>query len=247
MLELLMLLIGCFCLFGSFLMEGGSLSSIFLFTAALIVFGGTFAAIGMSYTINDFKQLPKSVYKVFVHEHFDYYEIIDYYKHISIKVRTEGYLFLEEEIKNNTLLNKIDLIGLQLKLDNVDVTISREILQNYIQMEEDTMETQANIFDAAGGYSPAMGMIGTVLGLINVLGNITDTASLGSKIAVAFITTFYGVAAANLIFLPMGNKLRIENEKILKQYYLSMEGILCLIDNSSANVLEDRLKSIIGG
>lgn len=250
MLEILMLLLGLFALGGGFVLEGGHLTSLFTPTALMIVFGGTIGAVGLSFSLKELKTIPKILKKVFSFKkknEFDIYEkTIAYYKEILIKLRTESFNFIENEIEKNKDLDFMTQKGLQLFVDGFKKDIAKDILENYYYEEEELAENEASIFEAAGGFGPTMGIIGTVMGLVHVLGNLDDPDTLGPKIAVAFVATLYGVASANLLWLPIATKIKLINNINLKNKRLCLEGALCLIEQVNSHVLEERLRSIIG-
>lgn len=250
MLEILMLLLGLFALGGGFVLEGGHLASLFTPTALMIVFGGTIGAVGLSFSLKELKAIPKILIKVFSFKkkkEFDIYEkTITYYKEILIRLKTENFTFIEDEIEKNKDLDPMTKKGLQLFVDGFKEDIAKNILENYYYVEEELAENEASIFEAAGGFGPTMGIIGTVMGLVHVLGNLDDPDTLGPKIAVAFVATLYGVASANLLWLPIANKIKLINNINLKNKQLCLEGALCLIENVNSYTLEERLKSIIG-
>lgn len=250
MLEVLMLLLGLFALGGGFILEGGHLTALFTPTALIIVLGGTIGAVGLSFSLKELKTIPKILKKVFTFKkqnEFDIYEkTIDYYKGILIKLRTESFTFIENEIEKNKDIDFMTQKGLQLFIDGFKEDIAKDILENYYYEEEELAENEASIFEAAGGFGPTMGIIGTVMGLVHVLGNLDDPDTLGPKIAVAFVATLYGVASANLLWLPIASKIKLINNVNLKNKRLCLEGTMCLIQQVNSHVLEERLKSIIG-
>lgn len=250
MLEILMLLLGLFALGGGFVLEGGHLTALFTPTALMIVFGGTIGAVGLSFSLKELKTIPKTLIKVFAFKkknEFDIYEkTIAYYKEISIKLRKENFTFIEKELETNKELDSMTRKGLQLFVDGFKENVAKNILENYYYAEEELAENQASIFEAAGGFGPTMGIIGTVMGLVHVLGNLDDPDTLGTKIAVAFVATLYGVASANLLWLPIASKIKLINSINLKNKQLCLEGSMCLIESVNSYELEERLKSIIG-
>lgn len=250
MLEVLMILLGILSLVGGFLLEGGHFVALVEPTALLIVLGGTISAVGLSFSMKELKKVPKLIMKIFTKDkvnllkEIDYY--IGYYKELSTTIKRDGKLALEEEIENNNMLGAIGKKGLTLILDNVETDTIRRILENYIDLQEEEYELESAIFESAGGYAPTMGIIGTVMGLVHVLGNLDDPNTLGPKIAVAFIATLYGVASANLLWLPIANKLKLINQNKIKESLIFIEGTLCLIDGISNVEIEERLQSILG-
>jgi chemotaxis protein MotA len=103
----------------------------------------------------------------------------------------------------------------------------------------------ADIFESAGGYAPTMGIVGTVMGLVHVLGNLEDTSTLGPKIALAFLATLYGIGSANLLWLPIGNRLKEADEKEVKEKTLIIEGVLYIQEGINPNTIAEKLKSFL--
>lgn len=250
MLEVLMLLLGLFALGGGFVLEGGHLIALFTPTSLIIVFGGTIGAVGLSFSLKELKTIPKTLKKVFNFKKKNEFEIyektITYYKGLLIRLKKENFTFIEKELETNKDLDLMTKKGLQLCVDGFKEDIAKNILENYYYLEEELAENEASIFEAAGGFGPTMGIIGTVMGLVHVLGNLDDPDTLGPKIAVAFVATLYGVASANLLWLPIASKIKLINSINLKNKQLCLEGIMCLIENVKSYELEERLRSIIG-
>lgn len=190
----------------AFIFEGGILGALLQPTAALIVFGGTFGAIGVSFPGAVLKKIPKVLQKVFSKKVIDREEIMKTFEALSIMVRRDGLLALEHEVEVNNY-DEFIKTGVRLIIDSADEDVLRQILETRIINMENRHEKGIAVFEAAGGFAPTMGVLGTVMGLINVLGNLSNPDELGAKIATAFIATLYGVGSANLIWLPMANKL----------------------------------------
>ena len=244
--NVLMLLIGLLALVGGFTLEGGHLESLIEPTAFLIVIGGTIGAVGLSFEMSDLKRLPSILKRVFIKDKSesiqdkDYY--ISYFKELSKILKKDGKLALESEIEKGG--NDICSKGLSLFVDNVQKDTIENILYNYLDLKEEEYELESQIFESAGGFAPSMGIVGTVMGLVHVLGNLDDPNTLGPKIAVAFIATLYGVASANILWLPLAMKIKMLNKKRLKNNLLVVEGILCLVEGSSNVEIEERLSCL---
>lgn len=194
------------------LLEGGHTGSLMQFTAGLIVLSGTIGAVMVSNPWKDLKigfQLLKRAFDEGNQDRSakDIREIVD----CTRIVKKESVIALENHFSKvqNPFFKKI----LRNIIDGIDPEIIREIFETEIETEEEKLIAGAKIWSDAGGYSPTIGIIGAVLGLIHVMGNLTDTSKLGAGIAVAFVATVYGVGFANLIFLPIGNKIKKENSR----------------------------------
>ncbi|HET7657117.1 MAG TPA: flagellar motor protein [Bacillales bacterium] len=238
------LLLGIFGLLGGFLFEGGSAGALIQGTAALIVFGGTFGAVIAGTPLKKLKRIPYILKLAFVEKKYSPHEMIDQLVELSTLSRREGLLALEaetEKFENDSFLFE----GLQMTIDGMDGELIRDILDREIELFERQHLEVAKAFEAAGGYAPTMGIIGTVMGLVHVLGNLDDPKSLGPLIATAFIATLYGVASANVIYLPLFNKIkaRIEQEIVIKE--LQAEALLSIQHGENPNILRKKLVAFV--
>ena len=132
--------------------------------------------------------------------------------------------------------------GIQLVVDGTDPALVRDILETQIEFTDQRHKIGAEIFEAAGGYSPTMGIIGTVMGLVHVLSNLADPDSLGPSIAVAFIATLYGVAFANVAWLPIGHKLKLKSKQERFVMEIALEGILSIQAGDNPSIVKEKLK-----
>jgi chemotaxis protein MotA len=135
--------------------------------------------------------------------------------------------------------------GLQLLVDGAEPERLREVLEVEINTFEDEMRLSARIWEAAGGYSPTIGILGAVMGLIHVMENLTDPSKLGAGIAVAFVATIYGVGLANLVFLPMANKLKAHINRLVVQREMIVDGLVGIANGDNPRIIESRLKGYI--
>lgn len=240
------LVFGILSLAIGFLLEGGHLDALFQETAALIVFGGTIGAVVASTPLRVLKKTPKTLKTAFMEPKWKAGEMIEELVTLSTQSRREGLLSLEAELEkyeNDPFLYE----GLQMVIDGVDAELIRDILDREIDKYETEQMEGGKMFEAAGGFAPTMGIIGTVMGLVHVLGNLSDPESLGPAIAVAFIATLYGVASANVIYFPIYNKIkaRVQRDVLLKE--LQAEGILSIQHGENPNVLRKKLGAFIEG
>lgn len=217
---------GIAALAGGFLWEGGHLGGLVQRTGLLIVFGGTFAAVAVSFPVSQLKKIPEALRTAFYPQTDNVRELIDQMAEFATVARREGVLSLEPLIAEHP--NEFLREGLQMVVDGTDPQLNRQILEVEIDALEERMEQQAKIFEAAGGYAPTMGIIGTVMGLIHVLSNLSDPGALGPAIAVAFTATLYGVASANVLYLPIASKIRARIAETVKTRELILEGILSI-------------------
>jgi chemotaxis protein MotA len=162
-------------------------------------------------------------------------------RELAVQARREGVLSLEERI--NQSHDEFIKAGLQLVVDGADSEVVRKILETKAIVMEARKRIGEKFFEAMGGYAPTMGIIGTVLGLVKVLGNLSEPEKLGEGIAAAFVATLYGIASANLIFLPLAAKIRANNAQEDLYYEMVQEGILSIHAGDNPVILEEKLKA----
>ncbi|MGZ4134802.1 MAG: flagellar motor protein [Tumebacillaceae bacterium] len=237
------LVLGLGGLLGGFMGEGGDLASLLSLTAALIVFLGTFGAVIVATPMEQIKELPKVVKIAFTYKAKDPMETINELVGLATTARREGILALEEKIE--TYDDEFFKNGIRLVVDGVDPDLVRSILETELSFIEARHEKGTQPFEQAGGFAPTMGIIGTVMGLVHVLGNLSNVDTLGPQIATAFIATLYGVASANIIYLPMATKLknRTKQEVLIRE--LMIEGILSIQAGENPNILGQKLKAFL--
>jgi chemotaxis protein MotA len=240
------LLVGFLSLIVAFVLEGGHVGSLLQPTAAMIVFGGTIGSIVISTPPEDLRRLPGILKVVFRKNEKDLMKLISYFKNLTVMSRKEGLLTLEKEVPNAAVIDPFIAKGLGMAVDGVEPQKVKEILENQIYLTFERHKAGIAIFDAAGGFAPTMGVIGTVMGLVHVLSNLDDPKSLGPKIAVAFIATLYGVGTANLMWLPIANKLKAVNKKENIEKEMIMEALLAIQEGMNPNTLEEKLKTFLG-
>ena len=237
------LVLGLGAVLGGQILEGGKVGSILQFTAAIIVFGGTFGAVFISYPFHDVLEGLKGVRHVLKEPPQDPYRIIDLITGYANKARKEGILSLEKEIKNiqDPFLAK----ALTMAVDGVEPNTIREAMDTELEYLNEHGKTNSKIFKSAGGYSPTIGILGAVMGLIHVMENLSDPSKLGAGIAVAFVATVYGVGSANLLFLPISTKLEIRHrhEMILKE--MTLEGVIAVSTGENPRLIGDKLTAFL--
>ena len=238
------LIIGFVGVIGGFLVEGGHLSGLAGVSAFLIVFFGTMGATVVGMPFEEIRKLPKWIRIAFTNRNLSpekaYYTLV----HFAEKARQEGLLSLESEL--DSIEDAFTRDGMQLVIDGTDPDITRNILESNISVLENRHKMGISFFEAAGGYSPTMGIIGTVMGLIHVLGNLTDADKLASAIAAAFIATLYGVAFANLIYLPIAAKLKVKDKQECAIMEMILDGIMSIQSGENPAILKEKLKTHLG-
>lgn len=237
------LVLAVFSLGASVLIEGGQLGSLISLPALVIVFGGTIGATAIGFSLDELKNVP-NLFKIgFLGKDTSPVSMIEILVRFAEKARREGLLALEEDLGavDNDFLKK----GMQLVIDGTDAELVRSVLETELTFIQDRHHKGAAILEAAGGFAPTMGIIGTVMGLVNVLGNLNDTDSLGPAIATAFIATLYGVASANVLFLPLAGKLKNRSANEILVYEVTLEGILSVQSGDNPRIVEEKLKAFL--
>lgn len=237
------LVLGLGGLLGGFVGEGGEIGALLSLTAAMIVFLGTFGAVVVATPMEQLKELPKVLKIAFTYKAKDPMETINELVGLATTARREGILALEEKIE--TYDDEFFKNGIRLVVDGVDPDLVRSILETELSFIEARHEKGTQPFEQAGGFAPTMGIIGTVMGLVHVLGNLANVDTLGPQIATAFIATLYGVASANVIYLPIATKLknRTKQEVLIRE--LMIEGILSIQAGENPNILGQKLKAFL--
>ncbi len=208
-----------------------------------IVVGGVIGVTLINYPLSDLLKVTSVALKTLFPTNNNPTEIVAKLVEFSGTARKEGILALENAAAelNHTFLKK----GIQLAVDGLENPSVREILEIEIQKQEDRHKLGAEIFTSMGTYGPAMGMIGTLIGLVQMLQTMNDPSSIGPAMAVALLTTFYGAIMANMLFLPMAGKLRNISAKEVFTNELIMEGILSINSGDNPRVVEQKLHSFI--
>lgn len=235
------ILAGVAALIGGFLWEGGHIGGLMQGAAALIVFGGTVAAVLISFPLSRLRTIPAALRLAFGRSVRSPGELIDSLVDMSVIARRDGVLALERVSDEHA--DPFLREGMQMVVDGTDPEMVRQILELEIQAAEQKHEGYAKIFESAGGYAPTMGIIGTVMGLIHVLGSLQEPTNLGPSIAVAFTATLYGVASANIIFLPIATKIKARSEEEIVNMELLLEGILAIQNGEHPLIVRKKLAS----
>ncbi len=242
-LTLLGLVIGLTGIMSGQILEGGDLSILFQLAAFLIVLGGTLGAVMVQCPTKVFVTAIKMGRWAFVTPPISSRESIRHLVNLSALARKEGILALEGRMNmvSDPFLKK----GIQLLVDGTSGENIREILDVDIHSWEQLRWQSARVWEAAAGYSPTIGIIGAVLGLMHVMQNLSEPSKLGSGIAVAFVATIYGVAFANLLFLPVANKLKSILMEQAHMQEMVVDGLVGIANGDNPRMIEARLQSYI--
>jgi len=228
-------------LIGGLLLEKGSIMDVSQFTAAMIVFGGTFGAVLVTTPLPIFLSAMKGLKSVFFEKASSTSETIQALVQYATAARKNGIVSLETEAAKiaDPFLRK----SLNLAVDGTDLQEIRKMMEIDIALSENAAEAEARVWEAAGGYSPTVGIIGAVMGLIQVMKHLEDIKEVGHGIAVAFVATVYGVASANLFFLPAAAKLRarMHDASLLKD--MTLEGIIGIVEGLNPTLIRLKLSA----
>jgi chemotaxis protein MotA len=224
-------------------LEGGHIGSIVQITAALIVIGGTFGACLVQFPLGIAVSSFKAITRAFLDPKINNRAIISELVRFANKARKEGIISLEAEIleASDTFLKR----ALTMAVDGVEPKILRETMEMEIGNMEEEAEHPVKFWEAAGGYSPTIGILGAVLGLIHVMENLSDPSKLGGGIAVAFVATVYGVGLANLVYLPIAGKLKLRAKAQLVGKEIMLVGVISILEGENPRLIEDKLKSYL--
>lgn len=242
-LTLLGLLLGFGAILGGNILEGGHTGSLMQLTAFIIVSGGTIGAVLVQTPVPIFMRSLKMFVWILVPPKVEQKAAVEKIIGWSNIARKEGLLGLETLVEAET--DPFAKKGLQLLVDGSEPEVIRNILEVELGVKEHFDTQAAKVFDGLGGYSPTIGIIGAVMGLIHVMNNLADPSKLGSGIAVAFVATIYGVALANLIFLPVGNKLKaiVHNQTQFRE--MVIEGVISIAEGENPRNIETKLEGYL--
>ena len=225
------------------MIEGGNIGQITKPTAAMIVIGGTAGAVMLQFPLSIFIPACKALMKVFLHKGEDGEAILAQIVEFANKARKNGIVSLDSELVNvhDPFLKQ----ALMLAVDGTEPSEVRKIMELELANKSEIEEKIPAVFEAAGGYSPTVGIIGAVLGLIQVMKNLDNIDEVGKGIATAFVATIYGVAVANLICLPAAGKLKFRHreETMLKE--MMLEGVCSILEGMNPRMIETKLRTFL--
>ena len=243
-LSLIGVILAFVAIIGGNYLEGGHVGALINGPAALIVIGGTLGAAFIQAPMNVFKRALAILGWIVFPPRIDLVGGINSVVGWSMTARKEGLLGLESvaDVEADPYARK----GLQLLVDGAEPEAIRSILEVDLYTQEARDIQAAKVFESMGGYAPTIGIIGAVMGLIHVMGNLADPSKLGSGIAVAFVATIYGVAFANLLLLPIGNKLKAIAQRQSRYREMLLEGLLSIAEGENPRSIELKLQGFIG-
>ena len=222
---------------------GGSMSIFINVPSVMIVVGGTLGATMINYPLPDMLKVVKVVRNAFFHKKATANQVISEFVGLAGVARREGILALETNI--NEMRDEFLKKGMQLSVDGLEPTSIKEILETEIVAIQDRHKLGAEIFTSMGAFAPALGMIGTLIGLVQMLRTMQDPSSIGPAMAVALLTTFYGSLIANILCLPIAGKLRNRSSQEVMMKELMTEGVISIAKGENPRVIEQKLNAYL--
>jgi len=228
---------------GGMMLEGGKLGEILQFTAGMIVVGGTFGAVMITTPLSLLFAAVKKLPLVFLERSGSTSDVVEEILGYATRARKNGIVSLESDIDKigDPFLKK----ALTLAVDGTDLQDLRRMMELELHLEEQSGEAEAKVFEAAGGYSPTLGIIGAVLGLIQVMKHLENIEEVGKGIAVAFVATVYGLLVANIIMLPAANKLKARLQDSIRTKEMMLEGVCSIAEGLNPKLIRSKLEAYL--
>lgn len=230
-------------IFGALLLEGADPMSIFLPAPLLLVWVGTIGVGIAGHTVKDVIASFKAVPRAFLNKVPDPSQTVDTLVSLADRARREGLLALEDAAKD--IDDPFLRGGLQSAIDGTDPDDLRLILEDKIATKRSREKVWSKYFQDMGGYAPTVGIIGTVISLVHVLENLSDPASLGHSIAAAFVATLWGILSANVVWLPIGTRIKRFSDLECQQMEVTLEGLLAVQAGANPRLVGERLRSLL--
>jgi chemotaxis protein MotA len=227
-------------LFGNFL-EGGQIKAILGGPAMLIVLGGTMGAVMVQYPFSTLTAALRAAGGTFKKSKLDGSKLVDELVEYANRARRDGILALEKVTPSDPFLAK----ALAMAIDGADSNAIRDTMETTLGQQEEHGEDAAKVFEAMGGYSPTVGIIGAVLGLIKVMSNLSDVGAVGEGIAAAFVATIYGVMIANIFFLPIAGRIKLGLREEITLREMTLIGVLAIQEGTNPKLIRDRLVEFV--
>ena len=228
---------------GGLIIEGGSIAQITQPTAMLIVLGGTMGAVMLQFPLDVVFAALKQFMRIFLSRHSKNESIISQLVTFAVKARRSGIVSLDSDLEEVT--DPFLKQALMLAIDGTEPSSVRQIMQLELENGAEFEERIPQVFESAGGFAPTVGIIGAVIGLIQVMQRLDDISAVGRGIAIAFVATIYGVGLANLIFLPAAGKLiiRQQEEHMVKE--MMLEGVISILEGMNPRMIEIKLQTFL--
>jgi chemotaxis protein MotA len=225
------------------MMEGGKVKDVAQITAAIIVIGGTIGAVMVTTPLSVLLRAAKKLVLVFFDKTQPLAGTIDDIIGYAAQARKQGIVSLEQQA--GAIADPFLRKALNLAVDGIELSQIRNIMELEITILEQDGDAEAKVFESAGGYSPTIGIIGAVLGLIQVMKNLANIDEVGRGIAVAFVATVYGVGCANLFFLPAASKLRARVRDEVRRKELMLDGVLSIVEGLNPKLISTKLDAYV--
>jgi chemotaxis protein MotA len=209
----------------------------------MIVFGGTMGATLLAYPLVDVLSVFKVAKNVFMHKSQSVSELIPLITGFAKKARQEGILSFESQLED--IEDAFLVQGIQMAIDGMESRAIEDVLVTEIIYLEERHRLGSDIFTTMGGFAPAIGMLGTIIGLVQMLMQMEDPSQIGAPMAVALLTTFYGTMLANLVFIPVAGKLKTRSKQEILIKQMVLQGVLSIQSGDNHRVVEQKLKAFI--
>ena len=226
---------------GGLVLEKGKIGDVMQSTAALIVMGGTFGAVLVTNPLSVVIRAIQGMRGIFFEPASAAAETIETLIQFATKARKNGIVSLEAE--GTALTDPFLRKSINLAVDGTDLQELRKMMETDMALGEQSLEAEAKVWESAGGYAPTIGIIGAVMGLIQVMKHLEDIKEVGHGIAVAFVATIYGVASANIFFIPAANKLRTRARQAMLHQEMVLEGVIGIVEGLNPTLIRMKLES----
>ena len=228
---------------GSIILEGGSPFTLINTSAALLVFGGTIGAGMVSFPLPVVRRIPKLMMLAFREPKDNANALVEQFVTLAERARKEGLLALEQEAA--TIAHPMLKKGIMFVVDGTDPELVKSMLEIEVSAREQRHEVGIGLFEALGGFAPTLGILGTVMGMIHILSKMESATKLAVAISVAFTATLYGVASANLLWLPIANKLKRRTADEAEAAYLIIDGVAAIQAGDNPRIVREKLAGYI--
>lgn len=223
--------------------RGGNYGTFMEKSAIIIIFGGCFSALLVAFPLKNVLSLPKVLKKTLLAHSRPHREIIaDLVKYAEI-ARRDGILSLES--MTETIQDKFIVKGIQMAVDGTDPELIQQILEGELESENERHSMGRSLLEVVGKYAPAYGIIGTVIGLVLMLSQMEDASKIGEGMAVAFLATLYGAVTANVVCLPLADKLRLRGKEEMLTKQIIIRGIMSIQSGDNPRIVEQKLKTFL--
>jgi len=239
------LVVALVCILGSVVIEGGHMGALVNVPAALIVFGGTFGAAVVTARMEDVLNLPRVVRQAFFSRLADPVRVSRTMVEMATLARREGFLGMEKQLASIRQANPFMAKALQMVADGTPPDVVNEVMCTEIAQLARRHTRGAELLMTMGGLAPTLGVTGTVMGLVHMMGKIDDPSSMGPAIASAFLATLYGVASANVVFIPLATKLKSLSKDEQQSCHIILEGVRAIQRGDNPILVAEALKAFV--